>query len=98
MLTEVIENIVKIDEARYKGRGREFDNTEEQAGKMKLENLHQSHTLRSVHGLHSGDAVLHTRSLISREKIKNISLLFTRHALVDFESHVKDSKRSQAYL
>ena len=89
---------MKTNETRYKGRGREFDNTEEHAGKTKLEDVRRSRTLRLVHGLHSGDAVLHTRSLISRQKIKNISLLFKRHALVDFESHVKDSKRSQAYL
>lgn len=54
-----------------------------------------------VHGLHlafARDAVLHTRSLISREKIQSTSLLFKRHELVDCESNGKDSKRSHAYL
>lgn len=53
------------------------------------------------HGLHlafAGDTVLHRRSLISREKIQSISLLFKRHDLVDCESNGKDSKRSHAYL
>ena len=54
-----------------------------------------------VHGFHlafARDAVLHTRSLISREKIQSISFLFKRHELVDCESNGKDSKRSHAYL
>lgn len=42
--------------------------------------------------------MLNTRSLIFREKIRNLSLLFKRHELVDFEPNVNDSKRSQAYL